>query len=83
MAHSRGLAWSCRECGEPVSGNAQHCACCHETFSGTAAGDRHRVGPQSNRRCLSREEMQEKGLRKNARGVWAIASTGTWWEGLR
>ena len=83
MTHSRGLAWSCRECGKRVGGNAQHCACCHETFSGTTAGDRHRVGPWSDRRCLNPEEMQEAGLRQNARGVWATAAPSTWWESLR
>jgi len=83
MTRSSGLAWVCRECGKRVSGNAQHCACCHETFSGTTAGDKHRAGPWSSRRCLNSGEMQEAGLRQNARGVWGSSAPSTWWEDLR
>lgn len=78
-----GMPWTCRQGRKGMSGGAQHCAVCHETFSSTSAGDKHRVGPWTARRCLSPEEMQEAGLRRNSRGVWAIASKTPWWEGLR
>lgn len=42
----------------------EHCAACHETFTGTKAGDRHRVGAYgvttgpNRRRCLTVDEMR-------------------------
>jgi hypothetical protein len=54
----------------------EHCTVCHQTFSGTTAGDRHRVGDHAvfvgpdRRRCLSADEMRAKGMEQNARGVW-------------
>lgn len=83
MTRSNGLAWSCRECHKRVSGNAQHCSCCHQTFSSTYAGDKHRAGTWTDRRCLTPEEMQGQGLRLNARGVWTTTSHSVWWEALR
>lgn len=62
----------------------EHCGACHQTFSGTTAGDRHRVGkhhiftgPQR-RRCLTVEEMQKIGMRQNARGIWTLGGTSPW-----
>jgi hypothetical protein len=46
--------------------NIEHCAACHQTFSGTEAGDKHRVGDHgvtegpNRRRCLTVEEMHAK-----------------------
>lgn len=64
-------------CGATWSGHRiEHCPSCHETFTGTSAGDRHRVGDHAlskgpkRRRCLSVEEMSERGMTKNARGQW-------------
>lgn len=54
----------------------EHCAGCHETFTGTSAGDKHRVGDHSvsfgpdRRRCLTVAEMLAKGMARNKRGHW-------------
>lgn len=58
----------------------EHCAVCHQTFSGTAAGDMHQVGKCHIRtgpdrmRCLSVDEMLALGMAQNARGIWMTPS---------
>jgi hypothetical protein len=53
----------------------QHCPVCHIDLGGTSIGDAHRVGPfPDGRRCLSVEEMDEKGWHQDERGVWHGAS---------
>lgn len=64
---------TCTECRCTWSApKAEHCTVCHETFGGTYAGDRHRVGsftdPGDPRRCLHPAEI---GLRLNSRGHWS------------
>lgn len=55
-------------CGKSWGGlKAEHCTGCHETFSGTAAGDRHRKGPGDDRHCVDPASV---GLHRDARGVW-------------
>jgi len=51
---------------------AEHCSVCCETFSGTSAGDAHRVGSfaEGTRRCLDAAEMREAGLVLDSRGIW-------------
>lgn len=72
-------------CGATWTGlRMEHCTACHETFSGTTAGDKHRVGEhhiwvgQSRRRCLTPDEMRDKGMAQNARGVWTNGGTSPW-----
>ena len=65
---------SCAGCEATWTGTStQHCSAhgCHQTFTGTTAGDMHRVGGPTERRCLTVEEMVEKGMRgkKGATGV--------------
>jgi hypothetical protein len=54
------------QCGAQWSGlRIEHCASCHQTFSGTSTGDAHRVGPHEPselRRCLSPDELRALGL---------------------
>lgn len=64
-------------CGATWTGaKMEHCAECHETFSGTRSGDRHRTGEHHifrgplRRRCLTADEMRGKGMVQNERGVW-------------
>lgn len=39
------MTWTCRTCHATIRGRkSEHCACCHETFTGTRPGDMHRVG---------------------------------------
>lgn len=67
---------TCIHCGKHWGGlNAQHCPVCHETFTGSTAGDMHRRGPfDGGRYCL---EPAEAGLEWNTkRGMWK--TPGTW-----
>lgn len=73
---------TCR-CGAEWTGlRMEHCTVCHLTFSGTTAGDKHRVGDHAvfvgpdRRRCLTVEEMWAKGMTQNKRGVWT--NGGEW-----
>lgn len=66
---------TCAGCPAP-HGKQEHCCACCQTFSGTTAGDMHRVGKHhistgpDRRRCLSVDEMLAKGMTQNAHGVW-------------
>ena len=78
------MGWTCRICGDRIVGTKlEHCPVCHETFTCTAAGDMHRVGDHgaidgpNKRRCLTPEEMLDKGMTRNTRGRW---TTGGRWE---
>ena len=57
------------------------CPACWEVFSGTSAGDMHRVGKHhifagpERRRCLSVAEMEARGMARDKRGVWRNPST--------
>jgi hypothetical protein len=64
-------------CGATWTGTVtQHCSAygCHQTFSSTSAGDMHRVGQPTERRCLTVEAMVSKGMRSKINGqgtfVW-------------
>ncbi len=79
----------CR-CGAVWTGlRIEHCTECHETFTGTTAGDRHRVGDHAiftgpkRRRCLTPEEMRERGMTQNKRGQWTNGGTSPWGRGRR
>lgn len=63
-----------RKCGKSWGGlKPEHCMACHETFSGTAAGDKHRRGEYPNRTCST------EGLVFNdKRQLWQLP--GTWPE---
>lgn len=67
------MSASCR-CGATWGGHkAEHCTACHQTFTGTTAGDAHRVGPHDgDRRCLTVAEMHaSKKVHLTKRGQWA------------
>lgn len=77
------MGWTCRTCGDRIVGmKLEHCSICHETFACTAAGDMHRVGRHGvtdgpdRRRCLTPEEMLDKGMTRNSRGRWTMG--GNW-----
>lgn len=72
---------TCRDCGATWGGKRlEHCTVCHQTFTGTGAGDKHRVGDYwpNERRCLSGDEMRAKGMRQNDRGHWNLGGTSPW-----
>ena len=77
------MSTTCQHCLKSWGGLKQeHCPACHETFSGTTAGDIHRVGDHAKdhgpdrRRCLSLDEMEaDKRLSQKPNGVWGMSGT--------
>ena len=76
------MTWTCRTCNAILNGlKAEHCAACHETFTGTRPGDMHRVGRHGvtegpdRRRCLTPDEMRAKGMTQDKRGYWTTGDT--------
>lgn len=62
-------------CGKSWGGfRAEHCAGCHETFSGTTAGDKHRIGKHHDgtRRCMTEVELQGALAYDADRDVWRL-----------
>lgn len=71
------MTWTCRTCGEAITGRKlEHCPVCHKTFTCTTAGDMHCAGRHGvtdgprRRRCLTPDEMLDKGMTQNCRGHW-------------
>lgn len=79
---------TCGKCGATWTGlRIEHCTQCHQTFTGSTAGDMHRTGDHAisegpdRRRCLTVQEMAEKGMAPNERGVWTTGkAAATWWK---
>lgn len=63
-----------------LGGKQELCPECGEVFTGTRAGDKHRTGKHHitsgphRRRCLSVDEMLEKGMARNHLGIWMASS---------
>lgn len=58
-----------------VSGDRNQCTGCDQYFNSTAAFDKHRIGAFGvDRRCASVEQMEAKGMVKNAAGYWITAA---------
>lgn len=63
-----------------LTGNRNQCPTCGEYFNSNLAFDMHRFGvigafePWLHRRCRTVEQMQEKGMLKNAAGFWITES---------
>lgn len=68
------------DCGRTWTGKRlEHCKSCHETFSGTSAGDMHRTGRHGvDRRCLTAGEMRERGMTLNQRNAWTSGGVSPW-----
>jgi len=79
---------TCPKCQKSWNGlKPEHCRVCHETFGGTAAGDKHRTGEHAvnegpnRRRCRTPEEMNEVGLQQDPKGIWRNPGPEEkWWE---
>lgn len=61
----------------------EHCTGCCQTFTGQSAGDMHRTGDHAvsvgpnRRRCLTVEEMEERGMAQNGKGHWMTRARET------
>jgi len=54
-----------------VRGDRNQCAGCGELFNSSFAFDKHRTGEfGTKRRCLTVDEMLDKGMGKNTSGYW-------------
>lgn len=84
------MAFRCK-CGAWWTGlKVEHCTVCHQSFTGTNSGDKHRVAVNfkldengrkvrlsDRNRCLSEDEMREAGMSKNHFGLWSLGG-GNW-----
>lgn len=61
-------------------GNKCQCARCSCVFRSLSTFDKHRVGPWADRRCLTHQEMQDRGFRQRADGVWMGKANPLWAE---
>jgi hypothetical protein len=58
-----------------LSGDRNQCQGCKEYFNSTFAFDKHRTGDfGKDRRCMTAEEMQARGMVKNAAGFWVSSA---------
>jgi hypothetical protein len=54
-----------------LSGDRNQCQGCKAYFNSTFAFDKHRTGDHGkDRRCLTADEMTDKGMSRNAAGFW-------------
>lgn len=72
---------TCSRCTTTWTGQrVEHCPVCCQSFTGTTAGDMHRVGDHAitvgpdRRRCLTVEEMEARGMARNSKGHWMSAT---------
>lgn len=68
-----------------LTGDRNQCQGCKEYFNSTAAFDKHRDGRHGvDRRCLSADEMNAKGMAKNSAGFWVgslmASAGGLYWQ---
>lgn len=58
-----------------LTGDRNQCQGCKQFFNSMFAFDKHRAGEHGrNRCCLPVDEMQKKGMCKNAAGFWISAA---------
>jgi hypothetical protein len=56
---------------KPLNGDRNQCQGCKKYFNSTFAFDKHRIGQFGiDRRCMTTEEMEAKGMCVNAHGFW-------------
>lgn len=62
-----------------LKGNRNQCGGCSEYFNSVGAFEKHRVGKYGEqRRCLTPEEMMQKGMSKNDAGFWIGEKMTKW-----
>ena len=57
----------------PIGTAISRCSACKKVFSSVFAFDKHRVGKSADRRCLSTDEIVEKGMCLNGKERWISA----------
>ena len=58
-----------------LTGDRNQCQGCKTYFNSTFAFDKHRTGEHGNgRRCLTVEQMEAKGMCRNAAGFWVSSA---------
>ena len=61
-----------------LTNSRNQCGGCRQYFNSNTAFDKHRTGEHGvNRRCMTKEEMVDKGMSINPQGFW-ISETNTW-----
>jgi hypothetical protein len=64
---------------KPLRGDRNQCGACQKYFNSSGAFEKHRTGHFGvDRRCMTTEEMEAKGMCVNAQGFW-IGSKRTDW----
>lgn len=59
------------DCGTGWTGTGIcHCRTCHLTFTSIGPFDEHRTGAADSRRCMTRDELRERGMEPNVNGQW-------------
>jgi hypothetical protein len=54
-----------------LTGHRCQCAACEKYFSRVSVFDKHRTGDYGkDRRCMTTEQMEAKGMRRTESGVW-------------
>jgi hypothetical protein len=53
-----------------IGTNFCKCPACGEYFTSDYPFRMHRTGPYTGRKCLSKEEMETKGMEFNRKGYW-------------
>lgn len=62
-----------------LRGDRCQCGKCELYFNSTAAFDAHRTGKNEDRRCMSIEEMQARGMAQKDDGFWVTKLGGNYW----
>jgi hypothetical protein len=53
-----------------LKGDRNQCTSCKHYFNSIGAFEKHRTGAMNNRRCLTEDEMINKGMSVNSAGFW-------------
>ena len=61
-----------------LTGSRCLCRTCEQSFNSTAAFDMHRTGPVYDRKCLTPEQMRERGMSTNNSGFWVTKRKDAW-----
>jgi hypothetical protein len=57
-----------------LTGDHNQCQGCKAYFNSSFAFDKHRTGEHGvDRRCMTEQEMTDRGMAKNAAGYWVSA----------